>query len=213
MTNTNRIVRLINAIGKRMIDLIFSFVLLIITFPVIFITCILIRIESKGNPLYIQNRVGIHNTTFKILKLRTMYKDSSIDNYKAPKNGDPRVTKIGKIIRKLSIDELPQLINVLVGQMSLVGPRALPLKELELRMEKLLLENKEKSDVYKLWFKNRTRVKPGITGLAQAYGRSSLTIYSATEFDNKYALNNNIFLDIKIMIKTFFNALLGKGAN
>ncbi|WP_321385729.1 sugar transferase [uncultured Enterococcus sp.] len=198
-------------IVKRLIDLLFSGILLIFLSPVMLIIAILIRVDSKGEIVFTQKRVGRNQKTFTTFKFRTMYKDSSIDNYAAPKSGDARVTKIGKVLRKLSVDELPQLLNVFLGQMSLIGPRAVPAKELELREEKLNIDGNP--EINKRAMEVRSEATPGITGMAQAYGRSSLTTLEATKLDIYYVRNTSFLLDCKIFVKSLETVLLKKGVN
>lgn len=198
---------------KRLFDIIISLFLILITSPIMLIAIVLIRIESKGAAVFTQARLGKNNSEFKVYKLRTMYKDSSIDNLSAPKSGDKRVTKVGKYLRKTSIDELPQLFNVLKGDMSLIGPRAVPKKEINLRLAKLIEGNENEKDKYVEYMKIRNSVKPGISGMAQAYGRSNLTTLEATELDVFYAKNVSVKLDLKIIAKTAYIVLFQKGVN
>ena len=212
MKKTNKQL-LINSILKRIFDIFLSIILLILCMPLLIFVSLIIILDSKGSPIYVQKRVGKSNKEFYIFKLRTMFKNSSIGNYKAPSKNDKRVTSVGKFLRKSSIDELPQLLNVLIGNMSLVGPRALPKEEIKLRIENLLKVENMDNDIVEKWFMSRTKVKPGITGQAQASGRSSLTIQQATKYDYEYTLNNNIFIDMKILFKTIINVILRKGVN
>lgn len=198
---------------KRILDVLSSFFLLIITSPILLIACIAIRIESSGSPIYKQVRLGFNEKEFIAFKLRTMYDHSSDGNLKAPKKGDTRVTKVGSILRKTSIDEIPQLINVLLGDMSILGPRAVPKKELQLRSEKMLVNYPDKKEFFKRAMHVRMLVKPGISGMAQAYGRSSLSTEIATGYDVYYVLNYSIKLDIKIFFKTLMAILFQRGVN
>ena len=142
-----------------------------------------------------------------------MYDHSSEGNLAAPKEGDVRVTKVGKILRKTSIDELPQLINVIKGDMSILGPRAVPAKELDLRIQKMLVNAPDKEDLFKKAMHIRMLAKPGISGLAQAYGRSALTVEEATGYDVYYALHYSLALDFKIFFKSIETVLFQKGVN
>ena len=207
--------RRINFIIKRIFDFCVSLVAIIMLSPLILIVSILIRIDSPGPEIYKQIRLGMDKKEFVAYKFRTMYKDSSINNLKAPREGDPRVTRIGRFLRKTSIDELPQLFNVLNGTMSIIGPRAVPARELELRIQNMLIEEpgEGKEAVYREYMDKRQMVKPGITGMAQSYGRSSLTAIKATELDVYYVENFSLLLDIKIFIKTVITVLKREGVN
>ena len=203
----------IQKIVKRLLDLLISVPLFIIVSPILLISCIAIRIESKGSPIYKQKRLGYKESAFVAYKLRTMYDHSSDGNLSAPKDGDLRVTKVGKILRKTSIDELPQLANVIKGEMSILGPRAVPEKELELRKQRMLKAAPKKKEFLDRAMHVRMLAKPGVSGMAQAYGRSSLTAEKATEYDVYYAINYTLWLDFKIFFKTIETILFQKGVN
>lgn len=198
---------------KRIFDIIVASILLVCTTPIFLVAIIVINLESRGGALFTQKRLGKNNTIFKVYKLRTMYKDSSIDNLAAPLLGDKRITKVGKYLRKSSIDELPQLLNVIKGDMSLIGPRAVPAEEIKMRLEKLIAENPQEKDMYEEYMLVRNSVRPGISGMAQAYGRSSLTTLKATELDVYYSKNSSLWLDIKIISKTIQTVLFQRGVN
>ena len=193
---------------KRLTDIILSSVLIFFITPIIFIFCILIRIESKGNPLFIQSRVGKNGKKFKIIKLRGMYIDSKAKypklydfsekndlNFFYHHENDPRVTKLGKFIRQKSIDELPNIYNVFIGNMTLVGPRP---------------EIPEVMDIYGEYKKKILSVKPGITCISKISGRDVLTKKETIIKDIEYINNMSFILDIKILIKTIFNVILSK---
>ncbi|MBI5207211.1 MAG: exopolysaccharide biosynthesis polyprenyl glycosylphosphotransferase [Candidatus Firestonebacteria bacterium] len=176
------------AIAKRAIDILGSIIGLIILSPLLIIVAILIKIDSPGPVFFTQKRIGQNGRPFYICKFRSMVKEAAGGPlYKVLKN-DNRVTKIGAFIRKTSIDELPQLINVLFGDMSLVGPRP----EATIFVEE-----------YSEWNKRRLYLKPGLTGLAQANGiRGNTTIDEKTKYDLEYMENQSLLLDIKIILKT-----------
>jgi exopolysaccharide biosynthesis polyprenyl glycosylphosphotransferase len=193
---------------KRSIDLLVGSVLLVLTAPVWFITAILIRLESKGQVLYAQDRIGKGSTVFRCYKFRSMYQDAdarksdlaALNEAQGPlfkMRNDPRRTKVGRVIRKFSIDELPQLINVFKGEMSVVGPRP-PLPS--------------EVDLYETWQRKRFEVLPGMTGLAQISGRSDLSFDETLRFDFYYIENWSPLVDLKIMLKTFPKVILGRGA-
>lgn len=181
---------------KRFLDIVIS--LLAMPFVLLFIIIfgVFIKLEDGGPIFYNAERVGQYGNPFKMIKLRSMkvnapdirLEDGSTYN----SEDDPRVTKTGKIIRKLSIDEFPQFINVLIGDMSIIGPRPDPLDWLE----------KYPEDV-----KNFLNVKPGITGYSQAYFRNSVDGYEKMKNDSYYEKNYSFLLDIKIFIKTVLSVI------
>ena len=182
---------------KRTMDIILSFPLLLITLPLWIIIALLIKIDSSGKILLTQTRIGKNGMPFTIYKFRTMQEDTPLYQTAPLEKLDSRITKIGKILRKTSLDELPQLINVLKGDMSIVGPRPeMP----------FIVEN------YSSWQKRRLSVKPGITGLWQILGRKDIPLSDNLEYDFYYINNQSILLDIIILIKTIPNVLFGKGA-
>lgn len=204
---------LINNLLKRICDIVIATIVIIVFSPIMALMVIGIRLESKGPAIYKQERVGKNGRKFMAYKFRTMYQDSSIGNLSAPKKGDPRVTKVGYILRKTSLDELAQMFNVLNNTMSLIGPRAVPEKELELRLDKMISEQPENRQLFIEYMKKRQMVKPGISGMAQAYGRSSLSTIKATELDVYYVEHFSVFLDLKIFFKTLYTVIFQRGTN
>ncbi|MEW6697641.1 MAG: sugar transferase [Bacillota bacterium] len=198
---------------KRFSDICISLILLIVLSPVLLLAAIAIFLGERRNPIFVQLRVGKNGKEFKVYKFRTMFVDSSIGNLRAPAKGDKRVTKVGYVLRKTSIDELLQLINVLKGDMSIIGPRAVPSKELDLRLEKLVNQDPENEEKYKNYMKTRQKIRPGITGMAQAFGRSSLSTLDSIEYDVYYVENISMRLDIRIIFETIKTVLLQRGAN
>ncbi len=189
--------------SKRLFDIIASLLLLLFSLPVIVVTIIAIFLEDKGPILYRQVRVGENWKLFQVLKFRSMRVDAEGDGQAqwAMKN-DSRITRVGSIIRKLRIDELPQIVNVLRGDMSFVGPRP----ERPVFVEQL----SESIDYYS----ERHRVKPGITGWAQIcypYGDSEKDSYEKLQFDLYYVKNYSLFLDLIILFQTAGAVLWGKG--
>ncbi|HNT36382.1 MAG TPA: sugar transferase, partial [bacterium] len=156
-----------------------------------------IRLSSKGTILFKQERVGKGGKIFVLYKFRTMYMD--VPNYEeAPtRSDDPRVFGFGRFLRRSSLDEIPQLINVLKGDMSMVGPRP----EMPFIVEK-----------YDVWQRRRLLVKPGITGLWQIIGRKDLPLHANLEYDLYYVQNMSLFNDILILLKTIPVVFFGKGA-
>ena len=198
---------------KRAIDIVAGLIGIILLIPVTLLIGIINIIFRENGPIfYSQERIGKNGKKFKMYKYRSMVVDADkklekllqenkelrdeFEKTRKLKN-DPRITKIGKILRKTSLDELPQLINVLKGEMSLVGPRAVVDGEIE-----LFGENKEKV----------LSVKPGITGYWAANGRSNTTYEERVDMETFYAENFNLLLDIKILFKTVFSVVKREGA-
>jgi sugar transferase (PEP-CTERM system associated) len=188
---------------KRILDISAAMSGILVFFPVFLLTAFLIKLESAGGIFYFQNRVGENGKIFKIIKFRSMRKDAEINGPIWAAENDSRVTKIGRFIRKTRIDELPQLINVLRGDMSLVGPRPE-------RPE--FIENLAKDIPF---YNNRHVVKPGITGWAQiyySYGSSIDDALHKLEYDFYYIKNLSIVIDLMIIFQTIKVVLFGKGA-
>lgn len=182
---------------KPLLDIIISFVILLITSPLIIFIWILLKISYPNfQPFYFQFRPGKKGKLFKVIKFKTMTDKKDNNGNLLPDN--ERLTKIGKIIRSMSIDELPQLINVLKGDMSIVGPR--PLLE-----QYLSLYSKKHS--------RRHQVKPGITGWAQVNGRNAISWEQKFEYDVWYVDNISLWLDIKILFITIKRVILRDGIN
>ncbi len=183
---------------KRLFDFLFSLLALIVLSPVILLLSLLVLVSSGSPVIFKQERVGYNNKLFTIYKFRTMkdgmrqtrtedLTDEEVEN---------DITFIGKILRKLSLDELPQLFNILKGDMSFVGPRPLIPQEEEIR------KLREKYNVYS--------VRPGITGWAQVNGRDFITDEQKAKLDKEYVENHSLTMDIKIMFKTVWVVLAGK---
>lgn len=187
---------------KRGLDLVLGTVFFVATIPVMLLISLLVLITSGWPIFYSQERVGAQGRKFTMLKFRTMRRDAESATgarWATPK--DDRRTPIGALLRRLSIDELPQLFNVIAGHMSLVGPRP----ERPVFAEQL-------SDQHE-WYRYRTRIKPGITGLAQSRGfRGQSSIESRVDLDNWYIENWSVSLDLKILFRTFFEVLRGTNA-
>ncbi len=190
--NKNKKIDIYNFI-KRIIDIFCSLVGLILLSPVFIITAILIRIESKGDVIFKQLRVGKNGKTFYIYKFRSMKIDTPTMATNDMKNPEMYITKVGKFIRKTSIDELPQLINILMGDMSIVGPRPVIDKETDL----INLRKQNKIDV----------ILPGITGWAQINGRDNLGNEEKVKYDKEYLEKRSIKFDLYIMCMTVLKVL------
>lgn len=182
---------------KRLFDILLSFISILFLLPLLFILFVVVLIDTRGFPVFRQKRIGKNNSEFLILKFRTM-------NVKTPKdvpthlleNPDQYITKCGRWMRKTSLDELPQLFNILVGQMSFVGPRP------ALWNQKDLIEGRKKADVI--------IIKPGLTGWAQTHGRDNISIEKKVELDAFYLHNFSIWMDIGILFSTFFKSISRK---
>ena len=194
---------------KRILDFSASLVLIVILAPLFLITAVLIKLTSPGPVFFVQERLGLNKRRFLMYKFRTMVPDAEkklselehLNEITGPvfkiKN-DPRITPIGQFLRKISIDELPQLFNVLKGDMSLVGPRALPVRDYQGFSED--------------WHRRRFSIRPGITCLWQINGRSSIPFEKWMELDMEYIDKWSLWLDLQILVKTIPAVLKGSGA-
>ncbi len=184
-------------VAKRCFDIVSSLVLLIMLAPVLFGIALIVKLTSKGPVFFIQKRVGQHGRRFKFFKFRSMYTDTPIYAVTPQSGNDPRITPIGRFLRRSSLDELPQLFNVIVGEMSLVGPRP--------EMPFIV-------DQYNELHKQRLNVKPGITGLWQISSDRKIAIHENMDYDMYYINNQSILLDLVILAKTVTSCLKGVGA-
>ena len=185
---------------KRFFDFLLSFIALIITLIPMGLIAIIIKADTKGPAIYKQVRLGKHEKPFVMYKFRSMRIDAEKDGACWAEVDDPRVTKVGNILRKYRLDELPQLFNILAGQMSIVGPR--PERP----------EFYEKFDEYIDGFRQRMLVKPGLTGLAQVNGGYDLKPEEKILYDMEYIKNQSMMQEIRIMIKTISVVIGKKGA-
>jgi exopolysaccharide biosynthesis polyprenyl glycosylphosphotransferase len=189
-------------IGKRVFDIAFSLAVLVLFSPFAALIMLLIRLESGRPVMYRQKRVGLEGEEFELYKFRTMRVDAERDSGPTwTKRDDPRVTRIGKVLRRLSLDEIPQFINVLRGEMSVVGPRP---------------ERPEFVDQFRNYvpkYLERHRLKTGLTGWAQVNGlRGEVPIAERTKYDLYYIENWSMTLDLRIIFKTLYAVLFGKDA-
>ena len=181
---------------KRASDVIISVLMLIALSPILLIVAILIKLESKGPAIFKQERIGLNGKVFNIYKFRSMCVGAEkMGSGQYSFKGDSRVTRIGKIIRTLSIDELPQLVNIIKGDMSLIGPRP------------VLTYHPWKFNEYSNEQKKRFTVRPGVTGLAQINGRKALEWHERRKFDIYYTENLSLLLDIDIFFKTIIKII------
>lgn len=181
---------------KRTLDILFSIFVLIVLLPIWVLVAILIKLTSKGPIFFIQDRPGKNKNIFKVYKFRTMKPGSEkMTKGKEVLSDDGRVTKIGKFLRRTKIDEIPQVINILKGDMSLVGPRPERIASL---------------DDYDEEISKRLNVRPGITGLAQVSGNIYLDLNDRYRFDVYYVEHYSFLLDIKIIVRTFLVVILGE---
>lgn len=181
---------------KRILDVILASLMLLILFPFFLTLLVLLALHFKGNPFFFQDRPGRNAALFKIMKFKTMA--DSKNQFGDLLSDELRITNFGKMVRKTSLDEIPQLINVLKGEMSLVGPRPL-LKEY------LTLYNSTQA--------KRHQVRPGVTGWAQINGRNAITWEKKFEYDIWYVEHVSLGLDLKILFQTLWNVFRGKGVS
>ncbi len=196
MWYTFKVMYMYKSFIKRILDVVFSLVLIILLLPLFLIISLLIKLEDGGPVFYKQKRIGYKNKEFTILKFRSMNVMDEKDELKVKQ--DTRITKVGKFLRKTSFDELPQLFNILWGEMSFIGPRPWT------------------TDLLPYYTENQKRrhdVKPGITGLAQTSGRNSINILERIKYDLNYVESVNFINDFIICFKTFellFSSLITK---
>lgn len=200
---------LLQLLGKKLLDLFGAALLLLVTFPLLLLIALAVKITSPGPIFFIQERVGMNKRTFHLYKFRSMFVDAEIrrkelvhlnemDGPVFKIKNDPRVTPLGRFLRKSSLDEFPQLLNVIRGQMSLVGPRPPLPKEV---------------DQYEWLFRKRLSIKPGITCLWQISGRNEVSFKQWMEMDRFYVENWSLWLDLKILMKTIPAVLLQRGSS
>jgi lipopolysaccharide/colanic/teichoic acid biosynthesis glycosyltransferase len=183
--------------AKRALDLAGSVALIVLTAPLLALACLAIRLESRGSPIYAQRRVGKRGAPFDLYKLRTMVAGAeSMGTGLAVDEGDPRITRVGAILRRFSLDELPNLLNVLRGEMCLVGPR--PTVQVQVAQ-------------YSERQRGRLAVEPGITGWAQVQGRAAIPWHERIELDLWYVENWSLRLDLRILLTTAGLLISGKG--
>ena len=188
---------------KRLFDILIALIVLIVTVPLDLIIAIAIKVDSPGAIFFIQERCGLDGEIFKMIKFRSMYKDA--ERQSGPiwsQKNDPRITKVGSILRKIRLDEIPQMLNVLMGEMSLVGPRP----------ERPYFVEKFAGIIP--YYKRRLKVRPGITGWAQVkhkYDESIEDVKAKLRYDLFYIENMSIRMDFKILFRTIFVILFGKG--
>ena len=186
------------AFVKRSFDIVASLAALLVLSPLFLVVSVICALDTKGKPLFVQQRMGRNNVPFLVFKFRTM-------NVAAPRevathkleNPDQYISRVGETLRKLSIDELPQLINVLIGNMSIVGPRPVVLTETDL----IALRKRNGAN----------SIRPGITGLAQISGRDNVTIKEKAWLDGEYAANRSVLLDLRFLFKSVGYVLKSKG--
>jgi lipopolysaccharide/colanic/teichoic acid biosynthesis glycosyltransferase len=183
--------------GKRFMDIVISFLVIVALLPVLLIIAVLIKLDSEGPVIYKQKRVCKGATEFCVYKFRTMIVNADKIGPSSTEDGDKRITKIGETLRRFSLDELPQLFNVLRGEMSLVGYRPGVAED--------YTSDELNSDIFKL--------KPGITGYAQINGRSSLTLEEKRNWELRYVKEVSMKTDLKILIKTVGVVLKRDGVN
>ena len=180
--------------GKRVLDLILSSFLLVVLSPLLLLIALSVKLDSPGPIFFTQKRVGRNGELFRIFKFRSMYADSPQYEASPHSSFDPRITRIGRLLRRLSLDELPQFVNVILGDMSLVGPRP----EMPFIVQAYSSEQRE-----------RLEVTPGITGLWQLSADRAFPIHENVQYDLYYIRNRGFFMDLAILIHTLFFAMRG----
>jgi len=194
--------------AKRALDLAIAIALLPVVVPVLVLCALAIRLDSPGPVFFSQNRTGKGGRRFRMWKMRTMVRNAEelkakyahLNELTYPDfkiTDDPRVTRVGRVLRKTSLDELPQIFNVLTGDMSLVGPRPTSFS----------------ADTYRLWHTARLEVEPGITGLWQISGRNELDFDDRLRLDVAYIRHRSFTLDVRILLRTVGSVVSGRGAN
>ncbi len=188
---------------KRIMDIVISFLILVLSAPILLVTAIAVKLDSKGSVFFNQERMGLNGRLFKVYKFRSMIKDA--EKYSGPvwsSKDDPRITRVGKFIRKVRIDEIPQMLNILKGEMSLVGPRP----------ERAFFVEKLSEDIP--LYKRRLKVRPGVTGWAQVkhkYDETIEDVKTKLRYDLFYIENMSLRMDMKIIFRTVFVVVFGKG--
>ncbi|MBZ6006055.1 sugar transferase [Paraclostridium bifermentans] len=187
---------------KNVLDKVFGLILLILLAPILLIIAFAIKLDSRGPIIFKQKRLGKNGNIFEIYKFRTMYVDApdirNEDGSTFNSDNDPRVTRVGNVLRKTSLDELTQIFNILKGEMSFIGPRPdLP----------------DHYELYTDFDKRKLLVKPGVTGYAQCNGRNNIEWKNRIEMDIFYIENYSILLDVQILIKTALSVLKSEGVN
>ncbi|KRF53045.1 UDP-phosphate N-acetylgalactosaminyl-1-phosphate transferase [Bacillus sp. Soil531] len=185
---------------KRILDIVFSIAALVVTFPIIFLFVVLIKLETPGSAFFLQERVGYRGKYFKVIKLRSMGVEAEKNGAQWATQNDPRITKVGSFIRKTRIDELPQLVNILKGEMTLIGPRP----------ERPVFTAQFNDEIP--GFIKRLQVRPGLTGWAQVNGGYEIEPKDKLLLDLYYIKNQRMILDLKILLKTVKVCITGDGA-
>jgi lipopolysaccharide/colanic/teichoic acid biosynthesis glycosyltransferase len=202
------VLSLSSRVAKRLLDLLGSAALLMILGPLMALIALAIRLDSPGRALFAQERIGKDGRPFRLLKFRSMVRDAeqqtaelailSKDPHWLHLDHDPRITRVGRRLRMTSVDELPQLVNVLKGEMSLVGPRP------------LIASENERVDG---WARSRLNLTPGITGLWQVLGRTSIPFEEMVKLDYLYVANWSLWTDIRLILRTLPAVIARRGAN
>ncbi|MCX7708729.1 MAG: sugar transferase [Clostridia bacterium] len=186
---------------KRAMDIVLCLIACTVAIPLILITCLVVVLESRGNPIFVQKRVGMKGRIFHLYKIRSMVLNAEeLSGPKWADKNDSRITRVGAFIRKTRLDELPQLFNILKGDMSIVGPRP------ERPGFSWQFERETPG------FLERVKVRPGLTGYAQVNGGYDISYEEKLRLDLEYISNRSLWLDLKIMAKTFYTIFSGEGA-
>lgn len=182
---------------KRLLDFLAAMISIVVLLPFMLLIMLLIRLDSKGPAIFSHVRAGENGRPFRLYKFRTMQSGVGAQEFAPTAKHDPRVTRVGRFLRRTSLDELPQLWNVLKGEMSMVGPRP----EMEFIVKR-----------YTPMQRCRLLVKPGLTGLWQVAGRKDLPLHENAEYDYYYILHSSALLDLQIILRTIIVVFSGKGA-
>lgn len=190
---------------KRFFDFILVLFALVVSTPLWVVFALLIKIEDRGPIFFVQNRWGKNKIKFPVYKFRTMIPNAieRFGNIQATTD-DPRITRVGRLLRATSLDEMPQLLSILFGYMSWVGPRALPIDEVQSR------ENSELPDEQIPGFDLRMQIRPGLTGIAQVYAHRDIPRRHKFKYDKVYLNNQSLWLDIRLIVLSIFFTLLAR---
>jgi lipopolysaccharide/colanic/teichoic acid biosynthesis glycosyltransferase len=182
---------------KRILDIVCSLLALAVLFPLLLLLALAVVLDSRGGAIFVQQRIGQGGKPFGIYKFRTMIPNAESKGPLLAVRGDPRVTRVGKFLRRWSLDELPQLLNILTGQMSMVGPRP---------------EIPQLVAGYSPWQRRVLEVQPGLTGFSQVLGRDDIEMERKLRLDNYYVTHRSLCLDLWIIMRTAVIVINGRGA-
>ena len=204
----------VNSMVSEWVQVFFAVAGLVLLTPLIVFVCLAVKLDSRGDAFFLQERVGMDGRIFVIYKFRTFKKNTTVLEPSPSEPNDTRLSRVGKVLRRYSLDEIPQLVNVIKRDINIVGPRALVFDALVERAEYLIKKDPANEHKYKyMYFVRRQEVRPGITGLAQVCGRSSISVEESLGYDMRYVEDRSFLLDIMIILKTFTTVFSGKDSN